>query len=67
MTVFDYIVIGFYLVFMLALGPVYKSFSKTASDYFRATYPAHSLQVALYTLVPFYVIAIVLVPAFSAV
>ncbi len=35
MTVFDYIVIGFYLVFMLALGPVYKSFSKTASDYFR--------------------------------
>lgn len=35
MTIYDYIVIGFYLVFMLALGPVYKSFSKTASDYFR--------------------------------
>ena len=35
MTVYDYIVIGFYLVFMLALGPVYKSFSRTASDYFR--------------------------------
>ena len=35
MTIYDYLVIGFYLVFMLALGPVYKSFSKTASDYFR--------------------------------
>ncbi len=35
MTIYDYMVIGFYLVFMLALGPVYKSFSKTASDYFR--------------------------------
>lgn len=35
MTIYDYIVIGFYLLFMLALGPVYKSFSKTASDYFR--------------------------------
>ena len=34
-SIYDYIVIGFYLVFMLALGPVYKSFSKTASDYFR--------------------------------
>ncbi|MCE5186355.1 MAG: hypothetical protein LLF76_09545 [Planctomycetaceae bacterium] len=35
MSVYDYIVIGFYLVFMLAMGPVFKSFSKTASDYFR--------------------------------
>ena len=35
MTVFDYIVIMFYLMFMLALGPVYKGFSKTSSDYFR--------------------------------
>lgn len=35
MTIYDYIVIGFYLVFMLVMGPVYKSFSKTASDYFR--------------------------------
>ncbi|MCH6259050.1 hypothetical protein MLD52_21015 [Puniceicoccaceae bacterium K14] len=35
MSVYDYIVIGFFLVFMLSLGPVYKSFSKTASDYFR--------------------------------
>ncbi|MDF7823612.1 hypothetical protein P4B35_06265 [Pontiellaceae bacterium B12227] len=35
MSVFDYIVIGVYLVFMLSLGPIYKSFSKTASDFFR--------------------------------
>jgi len=35
MTNYDYIVIGFYLAFMLFLGPVYKGFSKTASDYFR--------------------------------
>ena len=34
MTVYDYLMIGFYLVFMLALGPVYKRFSKTASNYF---------------------------------
>lgn len=31
----DYLVIGFYLLFMLALGPVFKSFSRNASDYFR--------------------------------
>jgi predicted MFS family arabinose efflux permease len=30
------------------------------SDYFRPTHPEHSLQMAFYTLVPFYVIAIVL-------
>ncbi len=35
MTTVDYFVIGVYLAFMLALGPVYKRFSKTASDYFR--------------------------------
>ncbi|VGO16544.1 Osmoregulated proline transporter OpuE [Pontiella desulfatans] len=35
MSNFDYIVIGVYLVFMLSLGPIYKSFSKTASDFFR--------------------------------
>ena len=35
MSLYDYAVIGFYLVFMLALGPIYKSFSKTASDFFR--------------------------------
>ena len=32
---YDYIVIGVYFVFMLSLGPIYKGFSKTASDYFR--------------------------------
>ncbi|MDF7799288.1 hypothetical protein P4C99_07415 [Pontiellaceae bacterium B1224] len=35
MSNYDYIVIGVYLVFMLSLGPIYKSFSKTASDFFR--------------------------------
>lgn len=35
LSVYDYVVIGFYLVFMLLLGPIYKSFSKTSSDYFR--------------------------------
>jgi Na+/proline symporter len=35
MSTYDYIVIGVYLVFMLSLGPIYKSFSKTASDFFR--------------------------------
>ncbi|MDQ8198255.1 hypothetical protein QEH56_08865 [Pelagicoccus enzymogenes] len=35
MSIYDYIVIGVYLAFMLALGPIYKSFSKTASDFFR--------------------------------
>lgn len=31
----DWLVIGFYLLFMLALGPVFKSFSRNASDFFR--------------------------------
>ncbi len=35
MTTYDYIVIGFYLVFMFLLGPIYKNFSKTSSDFFR--------------------------------
>lgn len=35
MSIYDYIVIAFYFVFMAALGPVYKSFSRTASDFFR--------------------------------
>jgi len=35
MTVYDYIVIGFYLCFMFLLGPIYKNFSKTSSDFFR--------------------------------
>ncbi len=35
MTIYDYIVVVFYLAFMFLLGPVYKSFSKSASDFFR--------------------------------
>ncbi|MBN1361102.1 MAG: hypothetical protein JW993_10935 [Sedimentisphaerales bacterium] len=35
MTTYDYIVVSFYLVFMFLLGPVYKNFSKTSSDFFR--------------------------------
>lgn len=35
MKVYDYIVIGFYLIFMFFLGPIYKNFSKTSSDFFR--------------------------------
>lgn len=41
----------------LGLGPTYVGF---ASDYFRARHPGNSLQIALYTLVPFYVFAIIL-------
>lgn len=41
----------------LGLGPTYVG---AASDYFRATHPEHSLQTALYTLVPFYILAIFL-------
>ncbi len=35
-SVFDYIIIGFYLVFMLAIGVVFRRMSKDTSDYFRA-------------------------------
>jgi SSS family solute:Na+ symporter len=35
-TIYDCIVIGFYLTFVFSLGPIFKRFSKTASDYFRA-------------------------------
>ncbi|MDE1940048.1 MAG: MFS transporter [Alphaproteobacteria bacterium] len=41
----------------LGLGPTYVG---AASDFFHASFPHHALQMALYTLVPFYVIAIVL-------
>ena len=41
----------------LGLGPTYVG---AASDYFHAAYPHRSLQIALYTLVPFYLVAIVL-------
>ncbi|MDB5422353.1 MAG: major facilitator superfamily 1 [Brevundimonas sp.] len=39
----------------LGLGPTYVG---AASDFFRATHPDNSLQMALYTLIPFYFIAI---------
>ena len=39
----------------LGLGPTYVG---AASDFFHASHPAHSLQLALYTLTPFYLIAI---------
>ncbi|MGH8258763.1 MAG: spinster family MFS transporter [Steroidobacteraceae bacterium] len=39
----------------LGLGP---TFVGAASDYFHAAHPAHSLQLALYSMTPFYVIAI---------
>ncbi len=41
----------------LGLGPTYLG---AASDYFRASHPHHSLQLAFYTLVPFYVLAVIL-------
>lgn len=34
-TVYDYIVIGFYLVFVLSIGWVFRKFSKGPSDFFR--------------------------------
>jgi hypothetical protein len=40
----------------LGLGPTYVG---AASDFFRATSPDHSLQLALFTLLPFYGVAIV--------
>lgn len=39
----------------LGLGPTYVG---AASDFFRASHPHNSLQMALYTLAPFYVLAI---------
>ena len=41
----------------LGLGP---TFVGLASDYFRADYGAHSLQMALYALAPMYLIAALL-------
>jgi MFS family permease len=41
----------------LGLGPTYVGL---LSDYFHASDPAHSLQTALYLLIPFYIVAIVL-------
>ncbi|WP_417484727.1 spinster family MFS transporter [Maricaulis salignorans] len=39
----------------LGLGPTYVG---AASDFFRASFPDNSLQIALYTLTPFYLLAI---------
>jgi predicted MFS family arabinose efflux permease len=39
----------------LGLGPTYVG---AASDFFKANHPHNSLQMALYTLIPFYVLAI---------
>jgi hypothetical protein len=41
----------------LGLGPTYLG---AVSDYFRASHPGNSLQLAFYTLVPFYVVAVLL-------
>lgn len=41
----------------LGLGPTYLG---AVSDYFRPTHPGNSLQLAFYTLVPFYLLAIAL-------
>ena len=41
----------------LGFGPTYVG---AASDWFRASHPDNSLQIALYTLTPFYLVAIVL-------
>jgi predicted MFS family arabinose efflux permease len=41
----------------LGLGPTYVG---AASDFFRTNHPGHSLQMALYTLLPFYGVAILL-------
>jgi solute:Na+ symporter, SSS family len=32
----DYIILGSYLLFLMAMGPVFRSFSRSASDFFRA-------------------------------
>lgn len=41
----------------MGVGPTYVG---AASDYFHATYPDNSLQIALYTLIPVYLVAIAL-------
>jgi predicted MFS family arabinose efflux permease len=48
----------------LGLGPAYVG---AASDYFHASHPAHSLQIALYSLTPFYVVAILIFVALARV
>jgi len=41
----------------LGLGPTYLG---AVSDWFRTAHPEHSLQMAFYTLIPFYVLAVLL-------
>jgi len=41
----------------LGLGPTYVG---AASDFLRAAHPGHSLQIALFTLTPFYLVAILI-------
>jgi MFS family permease len=41
----------------LGLGPTYVG---AASDWFKAAHPHNSLQIALYTLTPFYLVAILI-------
>lgn len=48
----------------LGLGPAYVG---AASDFFRASHPQHSLQIALYSLTPFYVAAILIFVALARV
>ena len=48
----------------LGLGPAYVG---AASDFFRASHPEHSLQIALYSLTPFYVLAILIFIALARV
>jgi hypothetical protein len=48
----------------LGLGP---TFVGAASDFFRKNHPSHSLQLALYALTPFYLIAICLFLKLAAV
>lgn len=35
LTIYDYVVIAFFFLFMLSLGPIFKHFSKNDSDFFR--------------------------------
>ena len=35
LTTYDYIAIGFFFLFMLALGPIFKRYSEDDSDFFR--------------------------------
>lgn len=36
MNLIDYIIIGSYLIFLMGMGPAFRSFSRNASDFFRA-------------------------------